>query len=281
MSSPPMHNILKILSESQTALDLGCGNGSFNYAAYRCKIIGIDIILNAAELSRDGDRLQYIRSTAHQIPLAGNSIDAVICHHSMEHFSSYTRTLDEISRVLKPDGMLWIAVPNGYSFDDALYRFTDAGHGHVNRFRLDPLLQEVQTRTDLKLVQSFALFSGFVYLKKPLPGLPSLFGRFMRLLPDSLNRGCVLGINAATRIIDKAFGLRTSQYGWAFVFARNKVSLESLPSYFNVCWKCGSGHGADYLKSSGRVSSKLGIRFFRCPSCQANNIFLEPPKDLS
>ena len=80
----------------------------------------------------------------------------------MEHFSSYTRTLDEISRVLKPDGMLWIAVPNGYSFDDALYRFTDAGHGHVNRFRLDPLIQEVRIRTDLKLVQFFALFSGFV-----------------------------------------------------------------------------------------------------------------------
>jgi len=276
-----MHNILKTLSESQTALDLGCGNGSFSYAAYRCKIIGIDIILNAAELRRDGDRLQYIRCTAHEIPLASNSIDAVICHHSMEHFSSYKRTLDEINRVLKPGGMLWIAVPNGYSFDDALYRFTDAGHGHVNRFRFDRLVEEVERQTDLKLIQSISLFSGFVYLKKPLPGLPSLFGRFMRLLPDSLNRGCVLGINAGTRMIDKAFDSRTSQYGWAFVFARNKANLETLPSYFNVCWKCGSGHGADYLKSSGRVASRLGIRFFTCPDCHARSVFFEPPKDLS
>src|SRR5262249_16633981 len=112
------------------------------------------------------------------------SIDAVICHHSMEHFAGYARALDEIQRVLKPNGMLWIAVPNGYSFDDALYRFTDAGHSHVNRFRLDRLIREVQTRTDLKLVQSFPLFSGFVYLKKPFPGLLSLFGILIKILPD-------------------------------------------------------------------------------------------------
>jgi len=276
-----MHNILRTLSQSQTALDLGCGNGSFNYGAYRCKIIGIDINLNASELRRDGNRLQYVRSTAHEIPLVRRSIDAVICHHSMEHFSNYTQTLDEISRILKPRGMLWIAVPNGYSFDDALYRFTDAGHGHVNRFRLDRLIQEVQNRTDLKLVQAFALFSGFVYLKKPLPGLPSLFGRLMRILPDSWNRASVIGINAVTRIVDKMLGSRTSQYGWAFVFSRQEVKLESLPSYFNVCWKCGSGHGADYLKSSECVTSMLGIRFFRCPSCQARSVFFDPPEGLT
>jgi SAM-dependent methyltransferase len=276
-----MHNILKTLSQSHTVLDLGCGNGSFDYSSCLCKIVGIDIILNASELRRDANRLQYIRSTAHEIPLAGNCVDAVICHHSMEHFSSYTRTLDEIGRILKPQGMLWIAIPNGYSFDDALYRFTDAGHGHVNRFRSDRLIQEVQTRTGLQLAQSFALFSGFVYLKKPLPGLPSLFGRFMRILPDSWNRASVIGINAATRTIDKMFGSRTSQYGWAFVFSRRETELESLPSYFNVCWKCGSGHGAAYLKSSGCLKSVLGVRFFRCPSCQARSVFFEPPEGLA
>jgi methyltransferase family protein len=276
-----MYNILKTLDESQTALDLGCGNGSFDYSSCRCKMIGIDIVLNPTELHRDGDRLQYIRSSANQIPLTGGSIDAVICHHSMEHFAGYARTLDEIHRVLKPNGMLWIAVPNGYSFDDALYRFTDAGHSHVNRFRLDRLIREVQTRTDLKLVQSFALFSGFVYLKKPLPGLPSLFGRLMRILPDSWNRAAVIGINASTRLVDKVLGSRTSQYGWALVFSRHEVKLESLPSYFNVCWKCGSGHGAEHLKSSGLVKAVLGIRFFRCPSCQEKSIFFDPPDGLT
>ncbi len=276
-----MYNSLKTLDESQTALDLGCGNGSFVYNSWRCKMIGIDILfLNPAELRQDGDRLQYIRSSADQIPLAAGSIDAVICHHSMEHFSGYARTLDEIHRVLKPAGMLWIAVPNGYSFDDALYRFTDAGHSHVNRFRLDRLIQDIQTRTDLKLIQSFDLFSGFVYLKKPLPGLPSLFGRLMRAIPDSWNRASVIAINAATRMIDKMLGSRTSQYGWALVFSRHEVKLESLPSYFNVCWKCGSGHGAEHLKS-GFVKSVLGIPFFRCPSCQAKSVFFDPPEGLT
>jgi len=276
-----MHNILRVLKPSQTVLDLGCGNGSFDYASYECQIIGIDVMLNGAGLRRDGKRLQYLQANAHELPLADKSIDAVVCHHSMEHFSNYKQTLGEVRRILKNEGLLWIAVPDGYSFDDALYRLTDAGHGHVNRFRSAELIGEVQARTGLKLVQCFALFSGFVYLKKPLPGLPSLFGRLMRVLPDSWNRGSVIGINAATRFIDKMCGTRTSQYGWALIFSGHDTQLESLPSYFNVCWKCGSGHGADYLKLSGCVASVLGIRFFRCPSCQARSVFFDPPEGLT
>jgi SAM-dependent methyltransferase len=279
-----MDNILRALSASQIAVDLGCGGGSFHYASYPCRIIGIDVALNAQRLYRDGERVQYVRSNATDIPLASRSVDAVICNHTFEHFVDYRRTLSEINRVLKITGMLWISIPNGYSFDDALYRFIYEGGGHLNRFSFNRLIEEVQHQTDLKLVQSISLFSGFVYLKKPapeqLPYIPSL-ARALFHVPGGLNKACVLLINAVTRFLDKMMGSRISQYGWGFVFARNGVRVDPLPSYFNVCWKCGSGNDAQYLKSTGRLVSTLGIRFYSCANCQAKSVYLEPPRGLS
>lgn len=275
-----MHNVLRTLDRSHVVLDLGCGLGSFNYATYNCRIIGIDVYLSPSALYRDGSRVQYLKSDAKAIPLTDSSVDAVLCHHSLEHFPDYLRTLGEVARVLKSTGALWIAVPNGYSFDDALYRFTDAGHSHVNRFNFDRLLNEVQRRTGLQLLQSISLFSGFVYLKQPLPGMPSLFGRLLGFLPSRLNRSVVVLVNAVTRMLDRLLGTQFSQYGWGFVFARHKIELELLPSYFNVCWKCGSGHGAEYLRGLGRVKSFLFMRLFCCPDCQANSFFFEPPRGL-
>ena len=279
-----MDNILRSLSASQIVVDLGCGGGSFHYRAYPCRIIGIDVTLNAQRLYRDGERVQYVRSSATDIPLASRSVDAVICNHTFEHFLDYRRTLTEINRVLNLTGMLWISIPNGYSFDDALYRFMYEGGGHLNRFSFNRLIQEVHKQTDLKLVQSISLFSGFVYLKKPAPEQrPHISGlaRYLFYVPDRLTKACMVLTNVVTRFVDKMTGSRISQYGWGFVFARNGVQVDPLPSYFNVCWKCGSGNDAQYLKSTGRLVSTLGVRFYSCANCQAKSVFLEPPRGLN
>jgi SAM-dependent methyltransferase len=279
-----MHNILKILNSYQVALDLGCGGGSFNYSTYSCRIIGIDIWFNTPALNRDGSRIQYLQAKADAIPLEDHSVDAVFCHHTLEHFPNYLQTLKEVDRVLKAEGVLWIAVPNGYSFDDALYRRIFQGGGHLNRFTFDGLVESVQTHTTLKLQQSITLFSGFVYLKTPHPDQKPHFpmsARFLFYVPEPLNRMAILFINTITRLLDKVRGSRISQYGWGFIFTRGKVVLEALPSYFNVCWKCGSGHGAGYLRQLGQLRSFMGVPFFVCPSCQARSVFFNPPESLS
>jgi hypothetical protein len=37
----------------------------------------------------------------------------------MEHFTDYRGVLTEIDRVMTDKGIFWIAVPNGFSFDDS------------------------------------------------------------------------------------------------------------------------------------------------------------------
>lgn len=254
-----MDNVLATFNESQIAVDLGCGAGSFNYLAYRCRIIGIDVTLDVSALRHSGDRIQYVRSTSNYIPLAGESADAVICNHTLEHFENYEQTLTEIGRILKPDGFLWISAPNGFGLDDALYRGLFAGGGHVNRFRFESLVNAVQEATGLSLLQHNFLYSGFVYLTK-------------RNHPYA-----VLMLNAGTRMVDRLLGTRLGLYGWGFIFGRSLKDVTPLPSFFNVCCNCGAGDGLALLETSGKIRRRFGFRFYSCPHCQHSNILFTPP----
>ena len=258
-----MNNILCTLDESQIAVDLGCGGGSFNYMAYRCRILGVDVTLDHSRLKHSGSRIDYVQSSSAEIPLPADSVDAVICNHTLEHFHNYEKTLAEIGRILKPNGLLWISVPNGFGFEDALYRMLYSGGGHVNRFTFQSMVDAVQNATDLVLIQSNRLYSGFVYL-------------------TALHHyRTVFVLNAGTRIIDKLLGTQLSLYGWGFVFARTVTKLEPLDSYFNVCCSCGSGDPISTLKSSNRIRRRLGLRLYECSNCSQTNVLIEPPPGVS
>jgi ubiquinone/menaquinone biosynthesis C-methylase UbiE len=256
-----MENILRSLGPSHTVLDLGCGESSFRYSNYECRVIGVDVVLNAARVDRGSPRFQYVLATSTQLPIAPACVDAVICNHTMEHFEDYKKVLAEIGRVLRPAGLLWISVPNGHGFDDTLYRFVYRGGGHVNRFTFDALVRDVEAAAAVRLVQAIELFSGFVYLH------------------SSVIRHTM---NVITRMLDRHAGLRTSRYGWGFVFARGACDLPLLPpSYFNVCGGCGAGQGLNELVERGRVEKSFGIPIYRCVNCGCRNVLFKPMHGLS
>src|SRR2546427_12497438 len=273
-----MENVLARLNERQVAVDLGCGPGSFHYESYTCQIIGID--LNVSQRSHLS-RVSFLRGNAAEIPLSSNSVDVVVCHHTLEHFNDFRTTLVEVNRILKDDGVIWIAIPNGYSWDDALYRYVFDGGGHVNRFSREQLVEEVHRLTRFRLMQEVDLFSSFIYLKKPTAEEYKFYPRTARFLfniPDGTSITGILVINAVTRLIDKLFGSRVSQYGWGFVFAADGISLSPLHRpYFNVCSNCGSGIGAMRLRDESRVKQFCGVGFYHCPNCGQLNAFVSPP----
>src|SRR5436853_2547608 len=154
-----MYPLLNRIESDSLVLDLGCGRGSFHYETCRGRIVAMDVALSAQRTA--APHVAYTRADSAAIPLADASVDVVISHHTMEHFVDYKKTLSEISRILSSRGCLWIAVPNGYGFDDALYRFVFAGGGHVNRFRYGDLITEVETVTRTRIVASCDLFSSF------------------------------------------------------------------------------------------------------------------------
>ncbi len=276
-----MEELLAALNPSDTALDLGCGPGSFDYSRCLFRVVGIDLHLDAKTLFRDNGRVQYVQSTAGEIPLRDGSVDLVFCHHTLEHFPDYKRTLSEIGRVLRPEGLLWIAVPDGYSFDDVLFRHIFSGGGHVNQFRRVELTREVSALTGTSLVQSVRLYSGFVYLKIPteeqLVHFPET-AKYLADIPERLSTLWITIVNLVTRVLDKTLGSEASLYGWGLVFSKGSIEVASMKSCFNVCWNCGSGNAADDLDREGLISSWLGLRVYRCGGCNRRNFFLKPPE---
>jgi SAM-dependent methyltransferase len=228
-----------------------------------------------AEGRRTG--VHYIQSDSSAIPLANSSVDAVVCHNTLEHFPNYKETLSEVARVLRPSGWLWIAIPNGFGFDDGLYRLVFEGGGHVNRFSFDQLVSEVRQITGMELAQTCDFFSCFIYLKKPIGrDASSYYPRTARSLvnvPEGTLTAAVLALNTVTRIIDKIAGTRYSLYGWGFLFSREAMAREPMRSYFNVCRQCGSGCSAIELKR------RTGQTYL-CPHCGTLNLFVAPPPGL-
>lgn len=92
-----------------TALDLGCGSGSFTRRFFNntsC-VIGIDIALNTIKRAiQHQDKFFYINGDLNRLPIKSNSIDLVLFSGSLHHFPILETPLQQAYRVLKPGGIL-------------------------------------------------------------------------------------------------------------------------------------------------------------------------------
>ncbi len=80
-----------------TVLDLGCGTGDTNFEGRSA--VGLDPVVEMLELSSVES---LVAGVGEEIPLRQDSVDGVFSAYVFRNLSSVNRTLDEISRVLKP-----------------------------------------------------------------------------------------------------------------------------------------------------------------------------------
>lgn len=104
-----LQNISVRFKENTKLLDIACGSGFIMKAAKGLfnKIYGMDISLNIlrkALLSANG----VICADVDFIPLKEKSINVVVLFSAMHHFYDYNEIINEIYRILKPRGILYI-----------------------------------------------------------------------------------------------------------------------------------------------------------------------------
>ena len=253
------------------ALDLGCGAGSLSYAHACCCIVAVD--LRAPPAIPNPRQGGFVRADAARLPLPDACCDLVIANHTLEHVCNWRAALREAGRILKPEGILVLSVPDGYCLSDALFRFLDNGREHVNRFRREQLVTAVVREGGLRPRRYRLLYSSYSFLNRQ-PG-QRLGGRAQVLnwAPPRFLRGALMAWNAMARAADRHLGTRWSIYGWLFIFSRQSCrEVSEDPAEPNVCIRCGSSHDAAWLRGLERVRGQLLPRY-NCPTCGALNLF--------
>src|SRR3989344_1333289 len=95
-------------------LDVACGNG--NFVAHAEKFFdcyGVDISKEAIKKAKERTEKSIFKiATAEKLNFKKEYFDVVTCLGSMEHFVNIDKSLKEMKRVLKDDGVAILHVPN-------------------------------------------------------------------------------------------------------------------------------------------------------------------------
>lgn len=261
-----MHEILRHLPEGACVLDLGSRSGSFDPSLYPVRTIRLDV-----DFPESAVRADFVQADAARLPFRDSAFDAIIANHSLEHFERLPAALEEMRRVVKPDGSLYIAVPDSSTMADRLYRWLASGGGHVNAFCSRPdLIALVESSTGLQLAAGRSLLASLSMLNNrsrvaPAPGKLVLLG--------GGREGVLLCWSAVSRLLDRWLRTRLSLYGWALYFGTLREEVDGR-AWSNVCVRCGCGSSSDWLESCGLVKRRWRlIPGYTCQMCGAWNVF--------
>ena len=117
-------------------LDFGCADGGYDealLASGATSVVGIDVEPERVEAAsaRGLSGASYLCFDGGRIPLADASVDGAFVNEVLEHVADEGAALDELRRVLRPEGVLVVISPNRW--------FPFEGHGiTLGRFHSGP-----------------------------------------------------------------------------------------------------------------------------------------------
>jgi SAM-dependent methyltransferase len=136
-------------------LEVGCGGGQFIRSVKQhlpnSLCYGFDISKSAIEWANQHDKsVTYVAGTSLGLPWDDNYFDAVLIFDVLEHVDSVDKTLNEIKRVLKTNGIfyafvpcegdrlsLWYHLRRWKNLDNLTFKYA----GHINRYSKDRWLK--------------------------------------------------------------------------------------------------------------------------------------------
>lgn len=195
-------------------LDVGCGRATDATAlakkSGRC--IGLEpsgnMIRYARQcISQNGTNVGLIRGLGEYLPLKASSLDKIVCKGALDHFPRPQVAIEEMARVLKPDGRAVIGVANLESLSCRLGRSTfvrirkilrrqesiyekmwETPFDHTYRFDYKSIRELVEPHMEIERCVGVSLLFGLPWWGMILNRLPRrVAGGVLRLL-DSVAR---------------------------------------------------------------------------------------------
>jgi ubiquinone/menaquinone biosynthesis C-methylase UbiE len=197
-------------SHDELILDVGCGKAIDDTRLWKkgARVIGLEpsniMIVRAKDyLSENNAQVALTQGIGENLPFKPHSFDKVMCKGALDHFFSPSKTIEEIARVLKPEGEMIISIANfnslGFRLGKKLYPVTkllspssakerkpwEPPPDHIYKFDYPFLSSLAKQHFEIKKTKGVSLFFG----------LP-LWGSFLSKLPHSISY-------AILKILDK------------------------------------------------------------------------------
>ena len=121
-------------------IDVACGEGygTALLARAAARVTGVDVSKQAIEHATKAyaalANARFVEASCTQLPFADASIDLAVSFETIEHIDGQERFLDELARVLRPDGILLLSCPNKLEYSDK--------RNYSNEFHVKELYRE-------------------------------------------------------------------------------------------------------------------------------------------
>lgn len=164
--------VSKLIKKNHFVLDVGCGNGALKKLLPYNRLVGVDVLKDSINLVLKAGYIQakQVDLNHEKLPFKNNSFDVIICSHILEHLLFPIKATQEMRRVLKSNGFLFISSPTRKNpkFDD--------DYTHIRPF----------TPHSLETMLHDAGFSKIEFIHQCI-GIPGL-GRIQTLFKLNLNQ---------------------------------------------------------------------------------------------
>jgi ubiquinone/menaquinone biosynthesis C-methylase UbiE len=197
------HDLLQITG-SEFILDAGCGNGRHIWQASKANkgtSVAFDLDMESLqkakymldqmdEKAETAGAWHMVSGSILSLPFEDAQFDKVICSEVLEHIPDDTAAVAELTRVLKPGGLLAVSVPS-YFAESVCWKISDDYHntpgGHI-RIYTHQEIQDLLKKFDLAIFAvryKHALHSvwwwskGIFGLKNEKAFIPSLYYKFL------------------------------------------------------------------------------------------------------
>ena len=175
-------------SAGRRVLDVACGEGygSALLARHAASVVGVDIseeaVGHARRVYAGVANLEFRVGPCTALPVPDHSVDLAVSFETLEHIREQEQFLDELSRVLSPEGVLLLSSPNKLEYSD---KRNFSNEFHVRELYREELARLISARfpTSMWFAQRPSFFS--VIAPEPAHGAHAQLVEVEEAKPDA------------------------------------------------------------------------------------------------